>query len=87
MAAGYRLYVLPGISSPKPGLVFDGAGAGGIEVEVWDMDERAFGSFVALVPAPLAIGMVTLADGRAVKGFLSEAHATRRAEDITGFGG
>jgi allophanate hydrolase len=86
-AAGYRLYALANTSPPKPGLVFDGTGPGGIEVEIWDMDEAAFGSFVALIPAPLSIGTVTLADGRTVQGFLCEAHATRGAEDITGFGG
>ncbi len=51
------------------------------------MDAEAFGSFVALIPPPLGIGTVTLADGRKVKGFLCEAHATRGAEDITAFGG
>ena len=72
---------------PSPGCVFDGAGPGAIEVEIWEMDEAAFGSFVALIPAPLGIGTVTLADGRSVKGFLCEAQATRGAEDITAFGG
>jgi len=68
-------------------LVFDGTGLGGIEVELWEMDEDGFGSLVALVPAPLGIGTLTLAGGRAVKGFLCEAYATRGAEDITAFGG
>ena len=72
---------------PKPGLVFDGTGPGGIEVELWRMDEAVFGSFVSLIPPPLGIGTVTLADGRIVKGFLCEAHATRDAEDITAYGG
>jgi allophanate hydrolase len=85
--AGYRLYALSGTRPPKPGLIFDGAGAGAIEVEVWEMEEGAFGSFVALVPAPLAIGSLTLADGREVKGFLCEAHATLDAVEITSFGG
>ena len=84
---GYRLYALANTSPPKPGLVFDGSGPGGIEVEIWEMDEEGFGSFVALIPAPLGIGTVTLADGRAVKGFLCEGHATRGAEDISAFGG
>jgi allophanate hydrolase len=84
---GYRLYALAGTSPPKPGLVFDGIGPGAIEVEIWEMDEKGFGSFVALIPAPLGIGTVTLADGRTVKGFLCEGHATRGAEDITAFGG
>lgn len=86
-APGYRLYALANTSPAKPGLVFDGTGARGIEAELWQMDEREFGSFVALVPPPLGIGTVKLADGRAVKGFLCEAHAVQGAEDITGYGG
>jgi allophanate hydrolase len=86
-AAGYRLYALPGTTPPKPGLVFEGSGPGAIEVEIWEMDDAAFGSFVALIPAPLGIGTLVLEDGRQVKGFLCESHAVRGAEDITGFGG
>jgi allophanate hydrolase len=86
-ASGYRLYALADTTPFKPGLVFDGEGCGGIEVEIWRMDEASFGSFVALVPAPLGIGTLMLADGRSVKGFLCEAHAARDAEDITAFGG
>lgn len=47
----------------------------------------AFGSFVAEVPAPLAIGTVTLEDGSTVKGFVAEPRATVGAEDITALGG
>ena len=49
----------------------------GIEVEVWEMDEAAFGSFVALIPAPLGIGTLSLSDGRAVQVF--SASRKRRA--------
>jgi allophanate hydrolase len=86
-APGYRLYALPGTKPPKPGLVYEGSGPGAIEVEVWEMDEAAFGSFVALIPSPLGIGTLALEDGRLVKGFLCEAHAVKGAEDITGYGG
>ena len=86
-AAGYRLYALPGTKPPKPGLIFEGTGPGAIEVEIWEMDDAAFGSFVALIPAPLGIGTLVLEDGRQVKGFLCESYAVRGAEDITGFGG
>ncbi len=86
-APGYRLFALADTSPQKPGLVFDGAGAGGIEVELWEMEEDAFGSFVALIPAPLCLGSVRLADGRTVKGFLCETYATVDAEEITDFGG
>jgi allophanate hydrolase len=84
---GYRLYALADTSPAKPGLVFDGTGPGAIEVEIWEMEEGAFGSFVALIPAPLGIGTVTLIGGRTVKGFVCAAYATYGAEDITAFGG
>ena len=84
---GYRLYALADNSPAKPGLVFDDTGPGAIEVEVWEMEEGVFGSFVALIPAPLAIGTLTLANGRTVKGFLCETYATLGAKDITVFGG
>jgi allophanate hydrolase len=86
-AAGYRLYTLPDTTPPKPGLVYEGSGPGAIEVEIWDMDDSAFGSFVALIPPPLGIGTLVLEDGRRVKGFLCESHATVGAEDITSYGG
>jgi allophanate hydrolase len=85
--AGYRLYALADTSPSKPGLVFDGAGAGAVEVEIWEMDETSFGSFVAAIPPPLGIGTLTLADGRTVKGFVCETYAIEGAEDITAFGG
>lgn len=85
-AAGYSFYALANTTPAKPGLVFDGTGAGGIEVEVWELSDAAFGSFVGLIPGPLGIGTVTLSDGNSVKGFLCENHAVRDAEDITAFG-
>jgi allophanate hydrolase len=96
-AAQYRLYALPGGPPYRPGLVRVAqdrertpAGTEGvaIELEVWSMPAAAFGGFVALIPAPLAIGKVQLADGREVCGFVCEAQAVARgAEDISHFGG
>jgi allophanate hydrolase len=85
--AAYRLYALPGTTPPKPGLVRTQAGGASIEVEVWSMPTAAFGSFVAGVPPPLAIGTVDLDDGSSVHGFLCESAATDGAEDITRHGG
>ena len=51
------------------------------------LEREAFGSFVALVPAPLCIGTLRLADGRAAKGFRCEPFAVNGAEDIAAFGG
>lgn len=85
-APRYALHALAGTQPPKPGLVRSSAGAA-IEVEVWSIPLREFGSFVALVPPPLAIGNVELVDGRWVKGFVCEGYALDTAEDITRYGG
>lgn len=82
----YRLYALPGGPPARPGMVRDGQGAA-IEVEVWELPTDRFGSFVAAIPPPLAIGTVELEDGESVKGFVCEAHATLKARDITELGG
>ncbi len=47
----------------------------------------AVGSFLALIPSPLGLGSVSLADGSAVHGFLCEAHALTDAQDISAHGG
>ena len=72
---------------PKPALAHVGADGAAIEVEVYALGFEAFGSFVAEVPPPLAIGTVTLEDGSAVKGFVAEPRAIVGAEDVTRFGG
>jgi allophanate hydrolase len=54
---------------------------------VWEVPTAHFGSFVAAIPPPLAIGTVELEDGEEVKGFVCEAHATHEAPDITDLGG
>ncbi len=84
----YRLYALPDTAPPKPGLrrVDDGSGEA-ITLEVWQMPEHAFGSFVGLIPSPLGIGKVELADGRWVNGFICEGYAFEGARDVTAFGG
>jgi allophanate hydrolase len=86
-APRYRFYALPGGPPARPGLVRVASGGAAIEVELWRVPSAAFGSFVAGVPAPLAIGKLELADGRQVCGFLCEAHAVSGAEDITAQGG
>jgi allophanate hydrolase len=87
-APRYCLYALPGTVPPKPGLVRTGDDRGhGIELEIWELGLREFGSFVLGVPSPLSIGTIELDDGPCVHGFLCEATATAGAEDISRFGG
>ena len=86
-APSYRLFALPGTTPPKPGLQRVADGGAAIEVEVWAMPQATVGSFLALIPSPLGLGSVMLADGRHVHGFLCEAHALAGARDITELGG
>jgi allophanate hydrolase len=85
-APTYRLYAMADSVPPKPALVHSEDG-GAIAVEVYELGVAEFGSFVVEVPAPLAIGTVTLADGSSVKGFVAEPRAQTNAEDITSLGG
>jgi allophanate hydrolase len=88
-SADYRLYALPGGPPYRPGMVRVMADETGnsIEVEVWEMPAREFGSFVAGIPAPLGIGTITLASGEQVQGFVCEQYAVKNAQDISRFGG
>ncbi|MGD9656894.1 MAG: allophanate hydrolase [Methylocystis sp.] len=87
-APDYRLFVLPGATPPKPGLLRDPGFAGeGLEAEIWGLPPAAFGAFVAAIPAPLGVGKITLDDGSAESGFLCESHALRLAAEITDLGG
>ncbi len=86
-AAVYKLYAMTNTTPFKPALIHVGEGGGSIEVEVYELGVEAFGSFVVEVPAPLAIGTVTLEGGSSVKGFVAEPRAAAGAEDITALGG
>lgn len=86
-AKNYRLFALPNTTPPKPGLIRTDEEGAEIIVELWDVPLKDFGSFVALIPAPLGIGTLSLCDGREVKGFICEGAAVKGATDITQFGG
>lgn len=87
-APSYRFYALANTTPPKPGLirVDDGEGVS-IDAEVWEMPVTAYGSFVALIPAPLGIGTIELDNGALVQGFLCEPAALKGATDISAYGG
>lgn len=88
-APAYRLHALPGTVPPKPGLarVAEGETGQAIAVEVYEMPLDQVGSFLALIPPPLGLGSVQLADGRWVKGFVCEGSALQGAPDISHHGG
>lgn len=83
-ASTYSLYELD-TTPRKPGLVAGGSTS--IAGEVWSLPAEGFGTFVAALPAPMAIGAVTLDGGTIVRGFLCEPAAIVGARDISGHGG
>lgn len=86
-APHYRLFALPDTTPPKPGLLRVADGGHAIALEVWAVPMHAVGSFLALIPPPLGLGSVQLADGRHVHGFICEALALQGARDVSAFGG
>ena len=86
-AAQYRLYALPNTQPPKPGLKRVTEDGASIAVEVWNMPLDQLGSFLALIPAPLGLGSLELADGSKVHGFICEGYALEGALDVTEHGG
>jgi allophanate hydrolase len=86
-ASHYRLYALPNTTPPKPGLKRVATDGAAIALEVWDMPVSQLGSFLALIPAPLGLGKVELADGSWVTGFICEGFALDAALDVTAHGG
>lgn len=83
----YRLHALPGTVPPKPGLERRPGQGAAIALEVWEMPQDQVGSFLALIPPPLGLGSVELADGSWVHGFVCEGHALAQATDVTQHGG
>lgn len=83
----YRMYALAGGPPFRPGLILDEDNGAAIDVEIWSMPSREFGSFVAGIPSPLGIGKVRVADGSIVSGFICEPCGIEGAEEITESGG
>ena len=86
-APTYRLYELAGGPPYRPGLVRVEQAGASIAVEVWALPHSQVGDFLRLVPSPLAIGTIELADGERAHGFLCEAAGLTGAHDITVYGG
>ncbi|MBO0677375.1 allophanate hydrolase [Mycolicibacterium sp. S2-37] len=72
---------------PKPGLVRVGLRRGeSIGGELWLLGTAMLGDFLAELPAPMALGRVTLADGSEVVGFGCALDAWQAGEDISAYG-
>jgi allophanate hydrolase len=53
---------------------------------LWLVGTAMLGDFLAILPAPMSLGRVTLADGTEVVGFGCALDAWRAGEDITHHG-
>jgi allophanate hydrolase len=82
----YRMFVIDG-SPQRPGMMRDTVSGRAIDIEIWQIPQTEFGSFVAAIPAPLGIGKVETSDGRWLPGFICEAYATAGANEISQLGG
>jgi allophanate hydrolase len=85
-APEYRLVALDG-SPARPGVVRVGDGGASIAGEIWSLPRRGIGDLLGMIPSPLGLGTVALADGGMVSGFICEGYATDGCEDITSYGG
>jgi allophanate hydrolase len=61
-------------------------GGAAIHMEVWELPDEHFGSFVDGIPAPLGIGKVKLADGAWVSGLVCEPVGVEGGTEITALG-
>lgn len=88
-APAYKLCALPAAADGvrRPGMWRVAAGGAAIAIEVWEMPSAEFGSFIATIPSPLALGKVEIADGSWLTGFLCEPYGVRAGEDISALGG
>ena len=66
-APRYRLFALPDVTPASPGWCGPTPGRA-IDLEIWRLPVKSFGTFVAGIPGPLSIGKVELSRRRAGRG-------------------
>lgn len=59
----------------------------GIDGELWRLPDSGVVSLLTALPRPMALGPVTLSDGRTVIGFGIDASVTENSQDISSYGG
>lgn len=79
-------YKMVAINEMKPALLRQKDGGVAIEVEIWGLPKKNWGSFLGEIPSPLGLGTVLLEGGESVKGFIGESDLVQ-GEDISSFGG
>ncbi|HEX4247967.1 MAG TPA: allophanate hydrolase [Pseudonocardia sp.] len=84
-APEYRMVALP-TEPPKPGILRAASGGGALDGERWTLSPSALGRFLAALPAPMSLGVVSLADGGSALGFQCDPVAAASGRDITEYG-
>ena len=82
-APEYRMVALP-TEPAKPGVVRDSARGASLAGERWTLSPAALGTFLARLPAPMALGPVRLDNGDQVIGFHCDPETAATGVDITG---
>ena len=85
-APEYRMVALP-TEPPKPGILRAASGGAALAGERWTLSPAALGRFLAALPAPMSLGMISLADGGSALGFQCDPVAAASGQEITEHGG
>jgi hypothetical protein len=81
----YRLLALPGGDVERGGILRVGTGGAAIDVELHQLPGTSVTALLAVLPEPLAIGRVQLADGASVQGLVC-AYRPDGAVDVSRHG-
>ena len=84
-APEYRMVALP-TEPPKPGILRAASGGAALAGERWTLSPAGLGRFVAALPAPMSLGMISLADGGSALGFQCDPVAAASGWEITEHG-
>jgi allophanate hydrolase len=84
-APEYRMVALP-TTPAKPGIVRDATAGASLAGERWTLSPAALGTFLAGLPAPMALGPITVDGGEQVLGFHCDPDSARSGADITRYG-
>ncbi|PXY30692.1 allophanate hydrolase-related protein [Prauserella flavalba] len=84
-APHYRMVALPG-TPPQPGVLRADRDGAALLAERWLISPAGLGTFLAGLPAPLALGSVELEDGTHAVAVLCDAVAAAEGTDITSYG-
>ncbi|GAA5041940.1 allophanate hydrolase [Nocardia callitridis] len=81
----YRMVALP-TRPAKPGIIRDTVRGAALTAERWTLSTAALGTFLAALPAPMALGRIGIDTGETVIGFHCDPDTAATGTDITHLG-